>query len=83
MMPSEVREHANCGVGVRIQFFGPLVCYPFIIRSRYSTIYLILRYLLSDYNMPYTVQATLHDCTILALHQLYEIATVQFCRGGT
>lgn len=29
MMPSEVRDRANCGMGIRIQFSGSLVCHPF------------------------------------------------------
>lgn len=47
-----------------------------ITRSQYSTIYLIHQYLLSDYSMPHTIHVTLYDYIILALHQLYEIATV-------
>ena len=47
-----------------------------ITRSHYSTIYLIHQYLLSDYSMPHTIHVTLYDYIILALHKLYEIATV-------
>lgn len=46
-----------------------------ITRSHYSTIYLIHEYLLSDYSMPHTIHVTLHNYIILALDQLYEIAT--------